>query len=129
MRRRRRSKSSGQSMAPDTRRSRRARRVRRARPQLESAIVDERTPRLGCDGCSRTRGFRPSRVSQKEIITSAGQAIEQTHRYASRDRVNPRASRFASRSHCRQQQHLQNATRRGLALDLRCQTQPRPVNR
>jgi len=70
-----------------------------------------------------------SHASQKQIIMSLQRGIAQTHRCASRDRVNPRASRFASRSRCRQQLRLQNATRRGLALDLKCQIQPRPANR
>src|SRR6476646_6244316 len=70
-----------------------------------------------------------SHASQKQMTTSLQQGIAQTHRCASRDRVNSRASRFASRWRCRQQLRLQNDPRRGLALDLRCQIQPRPANR
>ena len=46
------------------------------------------------------------------MITSRRRAIVQTHRCASQDRVNPRASRFASRWRCRPQLHLQ--TNRGV---------------
>jgi Protein of unknown function (DUF1360) len=51
-----------------------------------------------------------SHAFQKTIVTPLRPAIAQTHRCASRDRVHPRASRFASRLHCRQRRHLQNAT-------------------
>src|SRR5437868_1128670 len=52
-------------MATGTWRSRRARCIRRARPQLESAIVDKRTPNPSCDSCGDARRLRPYRASQE----------------------------------------------------------------
>ena len=89
----------------------------------------QRTPRVGCARHGALVTYGRSRASRKQMITSLQRGIAQTHRCASRDRVNPQASRFASQWRCRPQLRLQNATRRGPVLGLKYQIQLQPVNR
>ena len=61
-------------------------------------------------------------------MTSLQRGIAQTHRCASRDRVNLRAFRFVSRWRSRQPQHLQNAILRAPLLTVEIQIQPQAAN-